>query len=101
MKEPYGMREAVIPVYLAYVLSNRKEDIVVYFEDTEMQMSQEIIVNICENPDDYALFVSKVDLQKEKHIDSLNLLFEVEDNRNLTTNRIKNILICMQRWLPL
>lgn len=98
VKEPYGMREAVIPVYLAHVLSNRKEDIVVYFEDTEMQMSQEIIVNICENPDDYSLFVSKVDLQKEKYIDSLNLLFEVEDNRNLTTNRIKNILICMQRW---
>ena len=98
VKDPYGMREGVIPVYLAYVLSNRREDIVVYFDDTEMQMSQDIIVNICENPDDYALFVSKADLQKEKYIDSLNLLFEVDDNRNLTTNRIKNILICMQRW---
>ncbi len=69
VKEPYGMRESVIPVYLAFVLSNRREDIIVYFDDTEMQMSQEIIVNICDNPDDYALFVSKADLQKEKYID--------------------------------
>ncbi len=98
VKDPYGMREGVIPVYLAYVLSNRREDIVVYFDDTEMQVSPEIIINICDNPDDYSLFVSKADLQKEKYIDSLNLLFEVNDNRNLTTNRIKNILICMQRW---
>jgi len=37
-------------------------------------------------------------LQKEKYIDSLNILFGVQDNRNLSVNRIKNILICMQRW---
>ncbi|MFT4142831.1 MAG: hypothetical protein QM644_00140 [Mobilitalea sp.] len=95
---PYGMRAGVIPIYFAYVLSNRREDLVVYFADMEVQLSAEIIVNMCEQPDIYALFVSKEDLFKETYINNLNDLFSVEDNRSLTENRIKNIVICMQRW---
>ena len=96
--EPYGMRKGVIPIYLGYLLSNRNEDIIVYFSDMEIPISADIVVNMCEHPEDYALFMSKADLQKEKYIESLNLLFDVRDNRNLSANRIKNILICMQRW---
>ena len=31
VKEPYGMRVKLIPFYVAYVLANRREDIIVYF----------------------------------------------------------------------
>lgn len=96
--EPYGVRKGVLPIYLAYLLAHRNEDIVVYFSDMEIQITADIVVNMCENPEDYALFMSEVDLQKEKYIESLNILFGVQDNRNLSVNRIKNILICMQRW---
>lgn len=96
--EPYGMRKGVIPIYLGYQLAHRNEDIVVYFADMEVQITADIVVNMCESPEDYKLFMSKVDLQKEKYIESLNVLFGVQDNRNLSVNRIKNILICMQRW---
>jgi len=98
VSEPYGMRKGVLPIYLAYLLAQRNEDIVVYFADMEVQITADIIVNMCETPEDYALFMSKVDLQKEKYIESLNQLFGVKDNRNLSVNRLKNILICMQRW---
>lgn len=33
VKAPYGMRAGVIPFYLAYVLANRREDIIVYFSN--------------------------------------------------------------------
>lgn len=98
VKAPYGMRTGVIPFYLAYVLANRREDIIVYFLNKEVQITSEIVVNMCEQPEDYAIYVSKEDLQKEKYISELNMLFEVEDNRNLSSNRIKDIIICMQRW---
>ncbi len=97
-KPPYGMRAGVIPFYLTYVLSIRREDIIIYFSNKEMQLSTDIIVNMCEQPDDYAIYVSKEDLQKEKYISELNKLFQVEENRNLSANRIKDIFICMQRW---
>jgi len=101
---PYGMRMGVVPIYLAYILSRRREDIVVYYANSEVQISPEIIVNMCEKADDYSLFVSKEDHLKEKYIKNLNELFSVSETRNLTENRIKNIVICMQRWfrsLPL
>lgn len=98
VSEPYGVRKGVLPLYLAYLLSLRNEDMVVYFSDMEVQITADIIVNMCESPSDYALFMSKIDLQKEKYIESLNVLFGVQDNRNLSVNRMKNILICMQRW---
>lgn len=95
---PYGMRVGVIPFYVAYVFANRREDIIVYFADKELQITPEIIVNMCEQPEDYSVYVSKEDLQKEKYIAELNTLFQVGENTNLSANRIKNIIICMQRW---
>lgn len=95
---PYGMRMGVIPFYFAYVLANRREDIVVYFVNKEVQLDADVVVNMCEQPEDYSIYVSQEDLQKEKYINELNVLFQIADNRNLSTNRIKDIFICMQRW---
>lgn len=98
IKEPYGMRVELVSFYIAYVLAHRKEDIMIYFADKELQVTSEIVVNMCEHPADYSVYVSNEDIQKEKYIAELNALFQVEENRNLSSNRIKNIIICMQRW---
>lgn len=96
--KPYGMRNGVIPLYLAYAFAQRKEDLVVYFVDKEVPIEPDIIVNMCENPDDYELFVSKENLEKEKYITNLRKFFLVDENKNLSDNRIKDIYVCMQRW---
>lgn len=95
---PYGMRLGAIPICLAKVLSNRREDLIAYFSDMEVQISADIVVNMCEKPDEYSLFVSKEDIQKEAYINDLNDLFNVKESRALTENRIKNIVLCIQRW---
>lgn len=97
-KAPYGMRLGVIPLLLAKVISERREDLVAYFANLEVPITPEIIVNMCEKPDEYSLFVSKKDHEKELYINNLNKLFGVNDGRALTENRIKNIVLCMQRW---
>lgn len=98
VSEPYGMRRGVIPIYIAKVFSERKEDLVVYFSELEVEINADIIVSMCEDTDSYELFVSKEDLQKEKYITNLNELFRVKENRNLSENRIKDVVLCMQRW---
>ena len=95
---PFGFRRGLIPIYLSYAIAQRREDMIVYFADNEVQISPEIIVNMCEAPDDYALYMSKSDIQKEKYLDKLNKLFEVKENKNLSSNRIKDVILCMQRW---
>lgn len=97
-KAPYGIRRGIIPFYVAYVVAKRNEDLVIYYLDSEIQLTADTIVNMCETPSDYKLFVSREDIEKEKYINKLNSLFDLENNRNLSENRIKNIIICMQRW---
>lgn len=95
---PYGMRLGVMPLYLAYQLAQRNEDLVVYYHEKEIQVSAETVVNMCEDARAYSLYVPKADKEREDYIKALNELFSVKEARNLTDNRIKNIVICMQRW---
>lgn len=95
---PYGMRKGVLPLYLAFVFSQRNEDLILYSDGVEVQLDANALISICENANEYALFVSKKDVQKEKYIGELNQKFSVSESRNLTENRIKNIAICIQRW---
>ena len=95
---PFGMRKGVIPVYLAYAISKRNEDIVIYFEKREVPLNSEAIINMCESPEDYFIYISMEDILKEKYISRLSELFDVENNSNLSDSRINNILICIQRW---
>ena len=94
----YGMRIGVLPIILAYKLSKRSEDMVVYHLNREVDLNGDAIVNMVENPDDYSLFISKVDNEKEKYLTELAELFDVNNELNLSGNRINNIVICMQRW---
>lgn len=95
---PYGMRKGVLPIYLAYAFSERNEDLIFYLSGMEVQLDANVVVNLVEEADEYELFVSKRDVEKEKYLGELNTLFKVTEQRNLTDNRIKNIVTCIQRW---
>jgi len=95
---PFGIRKGVLPIYLAHVLSNRNEDIIVYFDTKEVQLTSDIILNMCDNPDDYYLFMSAQSVEKEMYIVGLIKLFDIESKYNLSTSRLNNIIIGMQRW---
>ena len=98
VKEPIGMRRGIIPIYLAYALSLRKEDIVIYFDTKEMELNSDIVLNMCDNPDDYYIFISMEDMKKEQYLTSLCKLFGVKESNNKSESRLQNILISMQRW---
>lgn len=95
---PYGIRKGVLPIYLAYVMSGRNEDLILYKDDEETGLTGDEIIDLVESPENYELYVSKSDIEKEQYIKALNKLFDVEESHNLTESRIKNIVICMQRW---
>lgn len=96
--EPIGMRKGVIPLYLAYAISKRNEDVIVYFNKKEVAITADIILNMCESPEDYSLYISLEDVMKEKYLSELCDMFNVPNSQNLTESRIANIFIGMQRW---
>ena len=92
------MRKGIIPIYLAYALSLRKEDIVIYFDTKEMDLNSDIVLNMCESPDDYYIFISMEDMKKEQYLIGLCDLFGVSESKNKSESRLQNILLSMQRW---
>lgn len=98
VNEPIGMRRGIIPVYLAYALSLRKEDIVIYFDTKEMELNADIILNMCDSPDDYYIFISMEDMKKEQYLSGLCKLYGVKETNNKSESRLQNILVSMQRW---
>lgn len=97
-KAPIGMRRGVIPIYFAYALSLRREDVIIYFDKKEIQLNAEIILNMCERPQEYSIFISLEDVMKERYIKSMCDLFGVQKSDSLTDSRLQNILLGMQRW---
>ncbi|WP_044937800.1 hypothetical protein [Pseudobutyrivibrio sp. LB2011] len=95
---PIAMRGAVIPLYLAYFLAERNEDIVIYFGDKEVPLNSDIILNMCETPDDYSIFISLEDIKKEAYISDLTKLFVVQEKSRKSDSRIENLVVGMQRW---
>lgn len=96
--EPIGMRKGVIPIYLAYALSVRNEDVVIYFGKKEQQLSSDILLNMCENPEDYYIFVSSEDVRKEQYLSTIGQLFDAKEKTNKAESRIAGVLLAMQRW---
>ena len=95
---PYGMRKGVLPILLAYKISKRNEDIVVYYENKEVQMDADTIINMCEFPEEYSLFISKENADKERYIKELFELFAMDITVQKGGNRINSVLVGMQRW---
>lgn len=98
VSDPIGMRRGILPVYLAYAISQHNEDIVIYFNRKEVAITAEIILNICENPEDYYIYISLEDIRKERYISDLCNMFDIQNNQKLTDSRISNIFNAMQRW---
>ena len=97
-KPPYGMRLGVLPIILAYKLHSVREDIVIYYRDKEVDITSDSLLNMVEFPEDYYVFISQESVDKEEYVEQLIKLFNVENEENLSGNRISNILECMQRW---
>lgn len=96
--KPYGMRAGVLPIILAYFISQKNEDFVIYFENREVELNVDNILSMVDFPDKYSVFISKESAEKEVYIKELTKLFDVENEINLSGNRITNVLTCMQRW---
>lgn len=95
---PFGMRAGVLPIILAFVISYRNEDIVIYHNDYEVELSPDVILDMCENPSSYELFISESDSSKEEYLKKLIEIFDPDCYASLTGTRISNVFVCMQRW---
>lgn len=96
--EPYGMRLGVIPAYLAISIANRNEDVICYFSDKEIPIDSVAVINMCENPTDYSLYVSLDNAKKELYLKTLSDNFVVDASKGAQDTRIVALYNAMQKW---
>jgi hypothetical protein len=74
-----GMRKGTIPIYLAYVLKDYKEDAILYLKSgrskKEIILDSKLFSNINENPQKYCLKIEKGSVEKNEFISQLSECF--------------------------
>ena len=93
--KPFGMRAGVLPILLAYSLSKRNEDIVVYYEERETALNVDTIINMVDYPTKYSIFISKDSADKDRYLQNLYDLFADKADKNLSGNRIATLVSCV------
>lgn len=97
-----GLRKGIIPIYLAFVLKNYKEQAVVYLKSgrikKELVLDVSVIENINNNPKDYSIKVEEGTEERELYVNSLLEIFNKYLNKK-STNKYVDILHGMRNWL--
>ena len=104
-KNNIGLRKGIIPIYLAFVLKNYKEEAIIYLKSgvskgskKELILDSSIIDNINNNPKEYYLKLEKGSYEKEMYVRSLAETFGAYLNKR-TNNKYVDIVQGMRNWL--
>ena len=100
LSAPYGMRKGLIPLFIAYVLREYKENTVLYYKNREIELSPAVINNFNSDPENYYLLVEAGTDAREIFLGHLMELFHsYRDTKTPGINNTYSVVRCMQNWL--
>lgn len=72
---PFGMRRSVIAVYLAYILNQHKNEIVISMQDKELELKPDLLNQIEKQPELYNIYLERDTKEKQEYLHGLVDLF--------------------------
>jgi hypothetical protein len=101
--ENIGLRKGIIPIYLAFIIREFKEEAIIYFGSKgskELELSYDTLNNINANPDDYYIRIEKGTKEKEEYLNLLASLFGRQiKEKDWATNKYVAIVKGMQYYI--
>ena len=101
-KNKIGIRKGVLPIYLAFVLKDYKEEVIIYLKSgrskKELVLDTSIIDNINSNPKDYLIKIEKGTDEKDRYITQLTEIFNGYLKKN-SKNKYVDIIDGMKSWI--
>ena len=88
--EPYGLRDGVIPVLLAYALRNY-QNVSLYFHGNEHSYTEEELVKALSEPENYTLFICNWKEEEIAYIEGLEKLFAEYLPKGDSLNRLEEL----------
>ena len=96
--EPYGLRKGLLPILTAIAMEEYSENIILYYQNKEIDIDSNSISKIIDEPDKYFIYVEKGTAAKEKFIMKIMPLYNVNITSNYRLN-IKNLVLAMKKWV--
>lgn len=95
---PYGIRKGILPILIAISIEEYGENIVLYFQNREIEINGENISKMVEEPEKYYIHVEKGTSNKIGFVSNLFKVFEIEETDNYRNN-IKLLTSEMKKWV--
>lgn len=95
--EKFGVRMGVLPLYLAYCISQFEEMPVIYLGEKEVIVEPQILENINISPEQYFLYMEKDTVEKEGYLAALERMFSIPVTQS-RRNRLQEISDGMYQW---
>lgn len=98
-----GIRKGVLPIYLAFVLKNYKDEAIIYLKHgrglkKELILETSLLDSINQNPKDYIIKVEKGTAEKDKYVEELTSIFSGYVSK-VSNNKYVDIVTGMKRWI--
>ena len=97
-EKPYGIRKGILPILIAISIEEYGENIVLYFQNKEIEINGENISKMVEEPEKYYIHVEKGTSNKIGFVSNLFKVFEIEETDNYRNN-IKLLTSEMKKWV--
>lgn len=101
-KRKLGVRKGVIPIYLAYILKDYNEEIILYFKSgrskKEINLDVENLNIINESPENYTFKIEKGTAEKNDYINNLISMFEDYFSQRKSGNKFVDIVQAIKKW---
>ena len=93
---PIGIRKGIIPIYIAYVLSQYTEGIIIQYKGHDIELSGETLEKINDYPDDYNFKMDRITSSKTKYLSKLSELFDCDLYQDI--NKYVLLTNSIQKW---
>ncbi len=97
-EKPFGIRKGLLPILIAISIEEYGENIVLYFQNKEIEVNGENISKIVEEPERYYIHVEKGTSNKIEFVSNLFKVFKIEETDNYRNN-IKLLTNEMKKWV--
>ncbi len=97
-EKPFGIRKGLLPILIAISIEEYGENIVLYFQNKEIEVNGENISKIVEEPERYYIHVEKGTSNKIEFVSNLFKVFKIKETDNYRNN-IKLLTNEMKRWV--
>jgi hypothetical protein len=95
----FGLKRGLIPIYIAAVLGNDKQNLVVKYKTSEVRITPGLLNEINELPEDYSVILENWNEDKAAYLEGLEQVFnEQVSEREKGYNGFAFILLAMNRW---